>query len=127
MAHAVPGLMDECAGEIATRLHIYDNRLCEHAAPPDIRLPQDPSWQFEAHFLYRDGNSRVSPVLLTRLVNIAHPNQWGKLQCGTNVGMPKRVDDWPLTRLQQHLVKTGDRKSSMRSTAAGASGTNPTR
>ena len=28
---------------------------------------------------------------------------------GTNVGMPEKVDDWPLSRLQQHLVKTGGR------------------
>jgi hypothetical protein len=56
-----------------------------------------------------EGEARVSSVRLTCLVNIAHPNQGGKLQCGTHVGMPERVDDWPLTRLQQHLVKTGGR------------------
>ena len=28
---------------------------------------------------------------------------------GPNVGMPERVDDSPLTRLQQHLVKAGGR------------------
>jgi len=66
--------MDACAGEIAIRPHVYDNRSCEHAAPPGICLPQDPSWKFEGHFLYPGGNSRVSPVLLTRLVNIAHPS-----------------------------------------------------
>jgi hypothetical protein len=29
-------------------------------------------WQREPHFLYRSGSSRVSPVLLTHLVKIAH-------------------------------------------------------
>ena len=33
----------------------------------------------------------------------------GDYSVGPNVGMPERVDDWPLTRLQQHLVKTGGR------------------
>jgi len=30
----------------------------------------------------------------------------GNYSVGPNVGMPEKVADWPLTRLQQHLVKT---------------------
>ena len=33
----------------------------------------------------------------------------GNYSVGPNVGMPERDDDCPLTRLQQHLVKTGGR------------------
>jgi hypothetical protein len=41
VAHAVHGMVDECAGEIATRLHIYDNRSCAHA-PPISASPKIP-------------------------------------------------------------------------------------
>jgi len=43
-------MMDECAGEIITKLYVYDNRSCEHFPPLDIRLLEDLNRQFEAHF-----------------------------------------------------------------------------
>ncbi len=41
--------------------------------------------------------------------NLLIPVTGGTHSGGPNVGMPERVADWPLTRLQQHLVKAGGR------------------
>jgi hypothetical protein len=42
--------------------------------PPDIRLPEDPGRQFEAHLFFPWSNARVSSMLLIGLVKIAHTN-----------------------------------------------------
>jgi hypothetical protein len=88
-------------------------------SPPDIRLPQDPSWQSE-HISYTVAAIRVpaqygSHVWSKLLIPINGGNYRGE----PKVVLPERVDDWPLYRLQEHLVKAGTGWSSMHGNAAG--------
>jgi len=71
MAYAVSGLMDECAGKIATGFTFMITARAPYPPPRTSPSHKIPVGQFGAHFLYRDGNSRVDSMLLIGLVKIA--------------------------------------------------------
>jgi hypothetical protein len=65
--------MDECAGEIAARLYVYDNRSCEHVSThPTSDSQKIPAGSSRRTSLSPGSNARVSSMLLTGLVKIAH-------------------------------------------------------
>src|ERR1019366_7844101 len=88
MAHAVPGLMDECAGEIATRLHIYEDRSCADVAPQTSASHKIPVGSSRHHSyivtVIRVSAQYCSPMWSTLLIpaNEGRITAWGRFRVG---------------------------------------------
>jgi len=76
-------MMNECAGGIATRPYAYDNRSREHA-PPRHPTPRSSQLAVRGTLIYLSPRSaaRVSSMLLTGSVKIAHTSNEGELPRG---------------------------------------------